>query len=68
MTDTDKLSLPAPSTFEAAMSVLTLAVKTIETNPPESKDDLDRLRWAVRSLDNAAVRAAGSIQEGYSWG
>lgn len=59
--------IPTPQSFESAMSALTLAAKVIETSPPQSSDDLDRLRWVVMSLDRAAVKAAGNLKEERVW-
>lgn len=58
---------PSPTNFESAMSLLTLALKTIEIHPPTNTDDLDRLQWAVQRADRAAVKAAGQIKEGRAW-
>lgn len=59
--------IPTPQSLESAMSAPTLAAKIIETSPPQSSADLDRLRWVVMSLDRTAVKAAGSLKEERVW-
>lgn len=56
-----------PTTFEAVMSSLTVCSAVLIDNGPHTKDDLDRLRWAVMALDRAATKAAANIQEGRTW-
>lgn len=59
--------IPTPTTFESAMSLLTLALSAIETNPPKTTDELDRLQWAVQRADRAAVSAAGNVKKERVW-
>jgi hypothetical protein len=44
------------------MSVLSLAIGSIERNPPATTDDLNRLRLLVSRLDTATSRAGRAIQ------
>ncbi len=46
-----------PQTFEASMSLLTLAIAHIERNPPRSADDVARLQLLVSRVDIATSRA-----------
>ena len=48
---TDTLTLSPPATFEQAQSLLTLAVKAISTNPPQTQDELDRVYVNLQALD-----------------
>ena len=48
---TDTLPLSPPATFEQAQSLLTLAVKAISTNPPQTQDELDRVYVNLQALD-----------------
>ena len=48
-------------TFEASMSLLTLAIAHIERNPPRSPDDLTRLQLLVSRIDSATTRAHRAI-------
>jgi len=52
----------APTTFESAMSNLTLAIGNIERNPPRSTDDLNRMRLMVSRLDTSTTRAGRAIE------
>lgn len=53
--------MPDPTTFEAAMSALTLAIGNIERNPPRTADDVTRLQLLVSRIDTAASRAHRAI-------
>ena len=50
---TDTFTLSPPATFEQAQSLLTLAVKAISTNPPQTQDELDRVYVNLQALDKA---------------
>ena len=47
------VSVSPPATFEQAQSLLTLAVKAISTNPPQTQDELDRVYVNLQALDKA---------------
>lgn len=49
------------------MSLLTFAIGCIEAHAPTTKDEADRLYWAVTRLDRAAVKAAGALKEEKVW-
>ena len=51
-----------PSTYESAMSLLTLAIASIERHPPRCADDLARLRLAVSGLDTITSRVGRGIE------
>ena len=51
-----------PTTFEASMSALTLAIGFIERNPPRNHDDVNRLRLLVSRIDTATTRANRAIE------
>ena len=59
--------IPTPHNYESAMSALTLAKSVLKDNPPKTQDELDRLRWAVVSLDEIAVKAAGNVKIERFW-
>ena len=50
---TTAITLSPPATFEQAQSLLTLAVKAISTNPPQTQDELDRVYVNLQALDKA---------------
>lgn len=59
--------IPQPSSFEQSLSLLTFAIGCIEAHAPTTKDEADRLYWAVSRLDRAAVKAAGALKEEKVW-
>lgn len=59
--------IPTPNSFESAMSAITLAKAALSENPPQTQDQLDRLRWTVVALDELAVRAAGKVKKEFVW-
>ena len=50
-----------PKTFEASMSLLTLAIAHIERNPPRNPDDVTRLQLLVSRIDTATSRAQRAL-------
>lgn len=50
-----------PQTFEASMSLLALAIGSIERNPPRNPDDVTRLQLLVSRIDTATTRASRAI-------
>lgn len=54
--------MPDPTTFESAMSLLTLAIAHIERNPPKNAADVTRLSLLVSRVDTAATRAHRAIE------
>lgn len=61
------VTIPTPNSFESAMSAITLAKSVMKDNPPQTQDQLDRLRWAVVALDELAVRSAGKVKKEFVW-
>lgn len=61
------MTLPNPNSFESALSLLTFAIGCIEAHAPTTKDEADRLYWAVQRLYRAAVKAAGALKEEKVW-
>lgn len=59
--------IPHPTTYEQSLSLLTLAIGCIESHAPTTKDEADRLNWAVQRLDRAAVKAVGNLKEERVW-
>ena len=59
--------IPHPTSFEQSLSLLTFATGCIEAHAPTTKDEADRLYWAVQRLDRAAVKAAGALKEETAW-
>ena len=59
--------IPHPTSFEQSLSLLTFAIGCIEAHAPTTKDEADRLYWAVTRLDRAAVKAAGALKEEKVW-
>lgn len=55
-------SAPFCTGFEPAMSSLTLAIGLIERFPPQTADDIHRLRLAVSRIDTATTKAARAIE------
>ena len=47
----------APTTYESAMSLLTLAISSLEKYPPVTAEQLTRCRLAVGNLDSQTTRA-----------
>lgn len=59
--------IPHPTSFEQSLSLLTFAIGCIEAHAPTTKDEADRLYWAVQRLDRAAVKVAGALKEEKVW-
>lgn len=59
--------IPHPTSFEQSLSLLTFAIGCIEAHAPTTKDEADRLYWAVQRMDRAAVKAAGALKEEKVW-
>ena len=53
--------MPDPQTFEASMSLLALAIGSIERNPPRDPADVTRLQLLVSRIDTASTRASRAI-------
>jgi len=56
--------IPHPTTYEAAQSLLNMAVDAIERFPPTTRDDVNRTSILITRLDTTTSRAARAVQLG----
>jgi len=56
------MTAPQPFNFESAMSALTLGIGSIENYPPQTPEDLHRLRLLVSRIDTATTRASRRME------
>lgn len=55
-------SMPNPDTFEKTMSLLTLAIASLERHPPVTRDDMSRVTMATTKLETVARKAARRLE------
>lgn len=54
--------VPNPQTFEAAMSLLTLAIASLGRHPPVTREDMSRVNLAASKLETVARKAARRLE------